>query len=488
MSTHNRLHTTFARRAAALGACALHMLRPLLTAALVAVFAAAASECRAQNVKRGNLQSVKGGMVQRRDTTARSQGTTPPSISADSLLKILPAGSLPEGINAEALRAIPVDSLIRLLPDSLQAMLPAIAAATGAPAEPANRPDPLAADMSDSLAVLLPDSLRTGLIVTEEADLFPADAPQGRAAEGNDGKRRREKVRRRSLRETDSLRTEKVREPLFSDSASLSKVCWMAAVMPGYGQIYNKQYWKLPVLYTTLGTSIGLAVHQGSLYKPLKRQYDAITAESMSRTEELNSLQRRMIRANTARQILWGTAAVSYIYFLGDAAVNYATNEVSGVKKATTLSLICPGAGQVYNKSYWKVPIVIGGLASMAYVIDWNNRGFQRFKTAYTLRADFENNPGKYPDGVSHDEFGGRYSATYLKNLRDAYRRNRDLSIILTIAVYAFQAIDAHVDAHLKDFDVSDDLTVSLEPMFDTTYTQVSGTQPAFGFNLNIRF
>ena len=134
------------------------------------------------------------------------------------------------------------------------------------------------------------------------------------------------------------------------------------------------------------------------------------------------------------------------------------------------------------------MPIVIGGLASMAYVIDWNNRGFQRFKTAYNLRSDFEQNPGKYPDGVSHDEFGGRYSASYLKNLRDAYRRNRDLSILLTIAVYAFQAIDAHVDAHLKDFDVSDDLTVSLEPMFDTTYTQISGTQPAFGFNLNIRF
>lgn len=488
MSTHNRLHTTFARRAAALGACALHMLRPLLTAALVAVFAAAASECRAQTVKRGNLQSVKGGMVQRRDTTARSQGTTPPSISADSLLKMLPEGSLPEGVNAEALRAIPVDSLVRLLPDSVQAMLPALAPATGPLTEPTGRTDSLAAYLPDSLAVLLPDSLRTGLIITDEADLIPADTPQAKAADGEDGKHRREKVRRRDLREADSLRAEKIRQPLFSDSASLSKVCWMAAVMPGYGQIYNKQYWKLPVLYTTLGTSIGLAVHQGSIYKPLKRQYDAITAESMSRTEELNSLQRRMIRANTARQILWGTAAASYIYFLGDAAVNYATNEVSDVKKATTLSLICPGAGQVYNKSYWKVPIVIGGLTSMAYVIDWNNRGFQRFKTAYALRADFEKNPGKYPDGVSHDEFGGRYSASYLKNLRDAYRRNRDLSIILTIAVYAFQAIDAHVDAHLKDFDVSDDLTVSLEPMFDTTYTQVNGTQPAFGFNLNIRF
>ena len=87
----------------------------------------------------------------------------------------------------------------------------------------------------------------------------------------------------------------------------------------------------------------------------------------------------------------------------------------------------------------------------MAYVIAWNNRGFQRFKTAYNLRSDFEQNPGKYPDGVSHDEFGGRYSASYLKNLRDAYPPKPRPEHSAYIAVYAFQAIDAHVDAHLKD-------------------------------------
>ncbi len=278
-------------------------------------------------------------------------------------------------------------------------------------------------------------------------------------------------------------------EPWFGDSVSLSRMCWTSALLPGYGQIYNKQYWKLPILYGTLGASIGFAIHQNSIYKPLKREYDALISENgLMRTEELNLVQRKMIRSNTTRQLLWGAAAVSYIYFLGDAAVNYSTNEVSNVKKATTLSLICPGAGQIYNKSYWRAPIVVGGFASMVYVIDWNNRGYKRFKTAYAKRADFDTNPGNYPLGVSKDEFEGRYSASYLKNLRDSYRRNRDLCLILTAAVYAFQVVDAHVDAHLKDFDVSDDLTVRVEPLFDYQYSNIYGGNPVFGVNLNMTF
>ena len=273
--------------------------------------------------------------------------------------------------------------------------------------------DSLARNAADSLAAERADSLAEAIGMDSATRATAIGAATEGIESGADAKRRR-KIR------LDKDGNERIRQPLFSDSSSLAKVCWTSAVLPGYGQIYNKQYWKLPLLYSTLGASIGMAIHEGNEYRPLKRRYDELTAESMSRTEELNLLQRRMIRTNTKRQIFWMTAAASYIYFLGDAAVNYSTNEVSSVKKATTLSIICPGAGQIYNKSYWKVPIVIGGMASMVYVIDWNNRGFQRFKKAYALRADFDANPGNYPDGVSHDEFKGRYSATYLKNLRDA--------------------------------------------------------------------
>ena len=274
----------------------------------------------------------------------------------------------------------------------------------------------------------------------------------------------------------------------MSDSMSLSKVCWISTVLPGYGQIYNKQYWKLPILYGLVGTGLGLFIHENQTYKPLRRQYNSYMNVSMTRTPELDALQTQMIRSNTRRQLYLGVTVASYIYFIGDAAVNYSTNDVSSVKKATTLACIFPGAGPIYNRSYWKVPFVVGGFASMIYCIDWNNRGFQRFKRAYALLADYEQHPENYPNGPT-DEFRGRYSSDFIKNLRDNYRRNRDLCIILTGALYVLQIIDAHVDAHLKDYDISDDLSMNLEPLVDYTYVPMQqGNRPVFGFNLKLNF
>ena len=104
-----------------------------------------------------------------------------------------------------------------------------------------------------------------------------------------------------------------------------------------------------------------------------------------------------MIRSNTRRQVYLGLTVASYIYFIGDAAVNYSTNEVSDVKKATTLACIFPGAGQIYNKSYWKVPFVVGGFAAMIYCIDWNNRGYQRFKKGIPAAERLRKESGRLP-------------------------------------------------------------------------------------------
>ena len=321
---------------------------------------------------------------------------------------------------------------------------------------------------SDSIRMALPEKLRAEIFESAEVkalrdSMYKADKSL-RRAERRDGK-----------------------EPFISDSMSLRKVSMLSAVMPGFGQIYNKQYWKLPVLYTTLGTSIGMWVHQSNKYKPLKAQFEAMTDQSLIRTEELNALQRDMIKHNTLKQTFMLTSIASYIYLIGDAAVNYATNNVSQVNRATTLATICPGAGQIYNKSYWRVPIVIGGFATTIYCIDWNNRGYQRFKKAYRLRYDAEQNPSLYPNG-SPDEFGGRYASSFLKNLRNSYRRNRDLCIILTAGIYLLQIMDAHVDAHLRDYDISDDLSVDINPTIDYAYHPGAGNIATMGMNFSFKF
>lgn len=410
----------------------------LIKVLLVAVAIAVSGTSYAQFGRvqlRGERTVIRGGLLHKPDSLERAK--------ADS--------ALVAGI-VDSLRKMPTDSLANVA-DSLKTLLPdSVRRAIFADR----------AGQVDSLAV---DSLARDSLVRDSLALDSASLTE-------------KQLKRLQRREN--------RKPLLSDSMALRKVCWASLVLPGFGQIYNKQYWKLPILYGTFGTTLGMFIYENNKYKPLKRQYDALTDQSMVRTEELDWLQARMIKHNTWRQVFLVGAIASYLYFIGDAAVCYATNEVSAVNKATTLSTICPGAGQIYNKSYWRVPIVVGGFATTIYCIDWNNRGYQRFKKAYRLRYDFDQNPDKYPDG-SQDEFRGRYSATFLKNLRDSYRRNRDLCIILTAGLYILQIVDAHVDAHLRDYDISNDLGINVSPMID--YNPALGpSSAAFGMNLNITF
>lgn len=336
-------------------------------------------------------------------------------------------------------------------------------------------PDSLA-KVTESVRRHLPDSIRRRLFNEPLRDSLALDSL---AKDSTLTERQRQRLERRESR-----------TPFFSDSMSLRNVGIASAVLPGFGQIYNKQYWKLPILYGTVGTSLGLCLWGNSKYKPLKSQFDAMTDNSLLRTPELNAVQSEMMKYNTIKNVFMVTTIASYLYFIGDTVLKYSTSEISSVNKATTLAMICPGAGQIYNQSYWRVPIVVGGFATTIYCIDWNNRGYQRFKKAYRLKADFDTNPDLYPSG-SQDEFNGRYSATFLKNLRNSYRRNRDLCIILTAGLYLLQIVDAHVDAHLRDYDISKDLSVSLSPVIGYSYNRMSpysGGGATVGMNLGFTF
>ena len=144
--------------------------------------------------------------------------------------------------------------------------------------------------------------------------------------------------------------------------------------------------------------------------------------------------------------------------------------------KAVWLGAIFPGAGQMYNRSYWKLPIVYGAFMGCGYAVGWTNNRCTNYKNAYIdLYADIEagtvtEDPSKsyiavIPDGYSLSSVGGASTwMNTLKNQQSVWRRYRDYSILATVVVYALTLIDAYVDAQLFDYDISPDLSLNVEP------------------------
>ena len=133
--------------------------------------------------------------------------------------------------------------------------------------------------------------------------------------------------------------------------------------------------------------------------------------------------------------------------------------------KATWYALVCPGLGQIYNRSYWKVPILYGGVATLSYLIIWNGRRYNDYKNAYHDLMDTDPTTNSYQALVpSHSNYGEEWMQSVLKKRRDMYRRYRDLSIFGMAALYVVSVVDAFVDAHLYDFSVTDDLSLRVEP------------------------
>lgn len=134
--------------------------------------------------------------------------------------------------------------------------------------------------------------------------------------------------------------------------------------------------------------------------------------------------------------------------------------------KATLYALVCPGLGQIYNRSYWKVPIVYGGIVTLGYLISWNGRVYNDYKNAYYDICIKDPNSQSYKRMVSrYTENDDQWLKNTLKRKRDLYRRYRDMSIFGMVGLYILSVVDSFVDAHLYDFTVSDDLSLRMEPM-----------------------
>ncbi len=272
----------------------------------------------------------------------------------------------------------------------------------------------------------------------------------------------------------------KLRSPIFKDTVSFSRLTMLSFVAPGIGQLYNNQKWKIPVLYGAVGGFAAMSAIAGSNVRRYQEKFDLAVANEES-TSSQNALNIKLNNYKTQKTLYAAGAIASYLYFVGDAAINY-KGVVDPTRKATILSAIFPGAGQIYNGSYWKLPIVYGGFAILGYIIDFNNRGYQRFKTAYNYATD--------GDDSTVDEFNGAYSDTVLENTRNSYRRYRDMGIVYLAGFYLLNIIDAHVDAYLRRYDISDNLSMKIEPTVgDKVYMASTGSNISLmGLAMKITF
>ncbi len=137
-------------------------------------------------------------------------------------------------------------------------------------------------------------------------------------------------------------------------------------------------------------------------------------------------------------------------------------------KRAMWLALVLPGAGQIYNRKYWKLPIIYGGFVGCTYAITWNNQMYHDYSQAYMDIMDDDPNTQSYNQflhlGATINSGNiDRYKEIFRKR-KDRYRRWRDMGMFVMIGVYALSVIDAYVDASLSEFDISDDLTLRIEP------------------------
>lgn len=236
------------------------------------------------------------------------------------------------------------------------------------------------------------------------------------------------------------------------------------AIVPGAAQIYNKDYWKVPIVYAGIGTGV-----YGAIWS--NRKYNE-TGED---------------KYKTLRTASYVTAGLFYWGQMLDGAASFKTSIKAPVPaKSTIYSLLLPGLGQANNGDWWKIPIWTGGLIGCGYAYHFNDMQYRRFR--YIVEMDNNKDQTGYIGGIS---------ASQAEVYRDSYRRYRDYSILATILVYALNVIDANVFAYMADFDVNDNIAwieaspAVIQPL-GPNLANLDGTSsfssPAFGVNLQFTF
>lgn len=244
-----------------------------------------------------------------------------------------------------------------------------------------------------------------------------------------------------------------------TDSLSLQRVTLATAIVPGYGQAYNRQYWKIPTLYVGAGTLLYAGIRSNNKFS-----------------------NTGVLKYKSQRNMYYMGAGLLYLGGIIDAVANYKVPHKKTIPaKASLYSALLPGLGQAYNGDYWKIPVIYAGFSFLGYWYDLNQMQYKRYKTAYNaLTDDDPNTTSEFPNS----------SPDALKRYRDKYRRDRDYAILYMSLFYVINIIEANVAAHLSDFDVSEDLSFRLTPtiMPETMYAAGPKASPAIGLSLNVTF
>lgn len=150
----------------------------------------------------------------------------------------------------------------------------------------------------------------------------------------------------------------------------------------------------------------------------------------------------------------------------------------STARKASIMSAVLPGLGQAYNKKYWKIPVIYAGLGGFGYMFLTNNKQYNLYRA--NVIAYNDNDSLTLPSMPE-------YSSDQSQILKLQYRKNRDFAVIGFSIVYLINIIDANVDAHLRTFDVSDDLSIHIDP-WQSTYKTSLGYRTATGLSIKLNF
>lgn len=138
-------------------------------------------------------------------------------------------------------------------------------------------------------------------------------------------------------------------------------------------------------------------------------------------------------------------------------------------KRATLYSTVLPGLGQAYNKKYWKIPVVYAGIGTIFYFANTNGNEYRTYRDAFDYKSGTKTNVNE-----ATKELANKYSSENLITIRDYYRRNMELSWIIMALWYGINIIDATVDAHFFEYDISDDLTLKVEPVINNNFNEVA--------------